>query len=80
MIRLGASELLILASVIALFNSMNFAIVCLSLGVIGAIGRFGSEQAEKSANMALSENNADNLSTIITNFVENMNKNKENFH
>lgn len=80
MFRFGSSELLILSSTIFSFTNLTISIVCLSLGVLGALGRFGSEHAEKQAKLMASEEGGEKLASIVTNFVENMNKSKDSFH
>jgi len=79
MIRIGSSELLIIGSAIVSFNNFWLSVAFLSLGVLGAMGRFGSEHSEKQAKVAAGEHTAENISTIVSSFVDKMNK-KENFH
>ncbi len=79
MIRIGSSEMLIIGAAIVSFNNFWLSIAFLSLGVLGAMGRFGSEHSEKQARSLAGENAAENISTIVSSFVEKMNK-KENIH
>tara|TARA_B100001057_G_C22820362_1_gene939128 strand:- start:1117 stop:1356 length:240 start_codon:yes stop_codon:yes gene_type:complete len=79
MIRIGSSEILILGGAIVSFSHFWLSVVFLSLGVLGAMGRFGSEHSERQARSLAGEDAAENISTIVSSFVEKMNK-KENIH
>ena len=78
MIRFSSSEILIASSAFVSGTNMTLSIVFLCLGVLGAVGRFASEHAEKQAKQHAEEHTADNISTIVSSFVEKMNK--EKFH
>ena len=78
MIRISSSEILIICSAVVSYANLSFSIAFLVLGVLGAIGRFASEHAEKQTRITAGENTADNISTIVSSFVDKMNK--ENFH
>ena len=79
MFKIRSSDILIICAAAVSYTNVSLAIAFLTLGTLGALGRFASEHSERQAKNTMSENTAENISTIFSSFVENMNK-KENLH
>lgn len=63
-----SSNFLILAGAITTFSNMTFAIVCLSLGVVGSVFNFFSEYGENMEKKGSSESTREGLKKVLSTF------------
>ena len=77
-VKIGISEVLVLASCIFSFSNLTLACVSLSLGVLGGLVRYTISYSEKQQKVKNVENAAENFSSIISNIASGINK--ENLH